>query len=64
MARKVGHLLGPHQPRARRSSSLKCLTQLQRESERTRLREDEENKVKEELSSRLETFSIDKTTKN
>ena len=35
-----------------------------RELQRTRLVEEEESKVKEELSSRLKTLDIDKTTKN
>ena len=35
-----------------------------RELQRTRLVQEEENKVKEELSSRLKTLDIDKTTKN
>ncbi len=35
-----------------------------RELQRTKLTEEEENKVKEELSSRLKTLDIDKTTKN
>ena len=35
-----------------------------RELQRARLANEEENKVKEELSSRLKTLDIDKTTKN
>ena len=35
-----------------------------RELQRARLAEEEENKVKKELSSRLKTLDIDKTTKN
>ena len=35
-----------------------------KELQRTKLAEEEENKVKEELSSRLKTLDIDKTTKN
>ena len=35
-----------------------------RDLQRARLAEEQENKVKEELSSRLKTLDIDKTTKN